>query len=141
VDKSADQATVDRHWAERLKLARREQISVPLEDINWAREVLSDAERRIRADAASLNFDTADAVVHKLNQYCGGDATVGPHCQPLDDDRNLADYPPDVEIPDMEAFRASIVVGEVPEEFPAARRVVEKYVRQPLDPWNLPIRW
>ena len=31
---------------------------VPLEDINWAREILNDVERRIRADAASLNADT-----------------------------------------------------------------------------------
>ncbi len=63
LDKAADQKAIDAHWADRLKWARKGQSKVPLEDINWAREVLHDTERRIRADAASLNADTSDGVL------------------------------------------------------------------------------
>ena len=60
LDKAADKAEIDAHWANRLKWARKGQAKIALEDINWAREVLHDTERRIRADAASLNADTSD---------------------------------------------------------------------------------
>src|SRR5579884_138547 len=71
LDKTADKETIDAHWAERLKWARKGQSKVPLEDINWAREVLSDIERLIRADAASLNIDTTDGVLAQLAQRYG----------------------------------------------------------------------
>jgi len=141
VDKTADQAAVESHWAERLKWARREQIKVPLGDINWAREVLSDNDKRIRADAASLNLDTADGVLRALAERFGGDSPAGVRCQPHDDEKGLADYSPAVELPDLEALRASIVVGDVPEEVPAALGILESFLRQPLDPWKLPVSW
>src|SRR5262245_39807905 len=71
LDKAAPRAAVEEHWADRIKWARRSLIKVPLEDINWAREMLSDTDRRIKADAASLNSDTGDAVLAGLAQRYG----------------------------------------------------------------------
>src|ERR671933_158280 len=42
LDKAADKKQMERHWADRVKWARKQQIKVPLEDINWARDVLGD---------------------------------------------------------------------------------------------------
>jgi hypothetical protein len=136
VDKTADSLAVERSWAERLKLARKEQITVPLQDINWAREVLNDQDRRIRADAASLNIDTTDGTLRTLCEEFGGTGTEGLQRLALDVEKNLAEYAPAVEMPDISAVRASIVVGEIPEEVPAACTILEQYLREPLDPWG-----
>src|SRR6476469_5579950 len=45
LDKNADKVTAERHWADRIKWARRQLIKVALEDINWARDVMNDTER------------------------------------------------------------------------------------------------
>src|SRR5947208_9292191 len=71
LDKSADKKEIEEHWAERVKWARRNLIKVPLEDVNWAREVLSDTDRRVRADAASLNSDTTDGLLAQLGRRYG----------------------------------------------------------------------
>jgi hypothetical protein len=141
IEKTADQDDVDRGWAERLKLARRQLIKVPLEDINWAREILGDKDKRIRADAASLNLDTADGVLRGLSERYGADMRADLSCKPIDVEKNLADYSPPVEMPDIQAVQAGIVVPEIPEEVPAARSIMEKFLREPLDPWSLPVRW
>src|SRR5690348_16737502 len=71
VDKAAPYAVIEEHWADRVKWARRSAIKVALEDINWAREVLADKERRIKADAASINSDTTDGVLAELARRYG----------------------------------------------------------------------
>src|SRR5262245_27196963 len=58
LDKSADKDQIEANWAQRVIWARKNLIKVPLEDVNWAREFVNDAEKRIRADAASFNVDT-----------------------------------------------------------------------------------
>ena len=121
--------------------ARKEQIKVALEDINWAREVLNDKDKRVRADAASLNLDTTDGVLRDLAQRYGGDAPGALRCQPLDVEKDLSGYVPAVEIPDLDAVRRAIVVPDVPEQVPAARAVLDAFLREPLDPWNLPVSW
>ena len=68
VDKNADKETIEAAWAEKVKQARRDQIKTPLEDINWAREVLSAKESRIRADAIALNIEGA---MHRLLLHPG----------------------------------------------------------------------
>jgi hypothetical protein len=141
VPKTADQATVERHWAERLKLARWQQVAVPLADINWAREILSDRDKRIQADTASLNLDTVDQMLQELTNRLATDSPMGVYGQALDVECDLTKYAPAVEMPDAEAIRANITVGEVPEELPAARHILEKFLREPLDPWNLPVAW
>src|SRR5262245_55309554 len=71
LDKAADSKAITAHWADRVKWARRNLIKVALEDINWARDLLNDMERRIRADAGSLNIDTTDGLLGQLAQRFG----------------------------------------------------------------------
>src|SRR5438094_899587 len=49
LDKDADKDTLEANWAQRLIWARKNQTKAALEDINWAREILSEYERRVRA--------------------------------------------------------------------------------------------
>ena len=138
LDKAAGKKEMEKHWADRVKWARKQQIKVPLEDINWARDVINDADRRIRADAASLNADTADGVIAGLARRYGlqgGQATR--MWQPLDSEKALAEYMPPAEVPDANAVRASLVVPAVPEGLPAVRALLERLAQQPLDPWAL----
>src|SRR2546421_691185 len=60
LEKDADREQIEAHWARRVIWARRNQLRVALQDIHWAREVLSDPDRRARAGAGSLHGDTAD---------------------------------------------------------------------------------
>jgi hypothetical protein len=141
LDKTADKETIDAHWAARLKWARKGLAKVPLEDINWAREVLSDIERRIRADAASLNADTTDEMLAQFAERYGvqeGQATRT--WEALDSEKALDDYRPPAEIPDVNAVRAALVAPEIPEEVPAVLLLLERLAQQPLDPWAIDIR-
>ena len=54
VDKAADKEQIEASWARRVLGARKGLISLALEDINWAREVLSDLSRRARADGGAV---------------------------------------------------------------------------------------
>ena len=141
VDKTADTAAIEEHWADRLKWARRDLIKVPLEDINWAREILSDSDKRLRADAASFNLDTANGILRDLSRQFGKEASTVSRCNPIDVEKNLADYSPTVDIPDLDMTRSTIAIPPIPHELPAAREILEKFVREPLDPWNLPVSW
>jgi hypothetical protein len=135
LDKDADRDQIEANWARRVIWARKQQIRVALEDINWAREVINDPERRVRADACSLNADTSEGVLRRLGQRYGDQGASG--WQPLDAEKPLADYTPAIEVPDPEAVRMAIVVSEVPEEVPAATGLLQQLVEQPLDPWAL----
>ncbi len=138
LDKTADKEALDSHWAERLKWARKGLSKVPLEDINWAREILNDVERRIRGDAASLNIDTTDGILAQLAQRYGvQDGQAVRTWEALDSEKALADYRPPAEVPDANAVRASLVVPEVPEDVPAVPLLLERLVQQPLDPWAI----
>ena len=59
--KDSDKEQIDAQWAERIKMSRRQTLKVPLEDVNWAREMLKEPDKRVRADAASLNSDVMEA--------------------------------------------------------------------------------
>ena len=138
LDKSADKTALDAHWAERLKWARKGQAKVPLEDINWAREILNDVERRIRADAASLNADTCDGTLAQFAQRYGMEGgQVTRTWQALDCEKQLADYLPPAEVPDPNAVRVALTVPEVPQEVPAVPLLLERFVSEPLDPWKI----
>src|SRR5882672_1227104 len=56
VDKTGGKDQIEANWAQRLIWARKNLTTTALEDINWAREVLNDPDKRVRADAASLNI-------------------------------------------------------------------------------------
>ena len=134
LDKDASKEDIEAHWAERIKWARKQQWNVTLEEINWARELISDPARRIGADAASLNADTANGLISQLvRRYGGGEQ--GPAWEPMDEEKPLADYEPAAEVPDAAAVRAAIVLPEVPQELPGAARLLEQLARAPLDPW------
>jgi hypothetical protein len=138
LDKTADKETLDAHWADRLKWARKGIAKVPLEDINWAREILSDVERRIRADAASLNADTTDGVLAQFAQRYGvWEGRAQRLWQALDSEKELSDYLPPAEVPDLASVRAALSVPEVPEDVPAVPLLLEQVARQPLDPWAI----
>jgi hypothetical protein len=138
VAKTATREQVEEQWAKRLIWARKKLFKVPLEDINWAREVMNDGDKRLLADAETLNLDTPDGVLRDLiNRRHAGDNQRAA-CHPLDVEKSLADFTPPVEIPDMEEVRRSIHVPELPREFPAVGQLLEQLAREPLDPWNTP---
>jgi hypothetical protein len=137
LDKDADKEQIEACWAKRVIWARKNQIRLALEDINWAREVVSDPEKRVRADAGSLNADTADKVLARLGKRYTSTEQGRPPWQPLDREKALADYTPPVEVPDPDAVRATIALPEVSAEMPAAAHLLQQSVQQPLDPWNL----
>jgi hypothetical protein len=141
LEKTADKDAVEANWAKRVIWARKDQIKVALEDINWAREILNDKDKRVRADAASLNPDTTEGVLRDLVERYGGDTPGAIRCRPLDVEKDLTGYSPAVEIPDAAAVQAAIVVPDVPEEVPAAAVLLERYLAEPLDPWALPVTW
>ena len=122
IEKDADKEQVEAAWANRVIRARKNQIRMPLEDINWAREVLNDLEQRIKADATSLNVDTMDGVVRRLERAYGGEASW----QPLDVEKPLTEYVPAADIPDCEQVRQAIVVPPLPQEAPAVVCLLEQ---------------
>jgi hypothetical protein len=111
-----------------------------LEDINWAREILSDIERRIRADAASLNTDTTDGLLAQLAERYGvQEGRTVRMWQALDSEKALADYQPVADVPDANDIRAALIVPDVPEVVPAVPMLLERLAQQPLDPWAIDI--
>jgi hypothetical protein len=139
VDKDASRDAVEACWAQRLIWARKCLTKTPLEDINWAREMLSDAERRIRADAISLNIDTTDGVLKRLRERFQGKEQLPVGCRPLDIEKNLADYQPPTPLPDVEEVRRQIPPPQVSREVPAVQVILEGFVSQPVDAWDVPL--
>src|SRR5205823_6182928 len=107
----------------------------PLEDINWARELLIDTERRIRADAASLNIDTTDGVLQALRERFAGEDAAG--CKPIDVEKDLSTYEPPVTVPSLEEVRRLVPEPQIPREVPAVQVILDEFVRTPLDPWDV----
>lgn len=136
LDKDADSKRIEANWARRVIWARKNQTRIALEDINWAREVVNDPVRRTRADAASLNADTAAGTLRQATARFGllGEGTSW---EPLDAEKNLRDYTPTVETPDPTVVRDSVVAPEVPVDAVAASRLLASAVQDPLDPWSL----
>jgi hypothetical protein len=136
LDKDAGPQEIEAHWAERVIRARKNQIAVPLTDVNWAREVLSDPDKRVRADAASLNTDITAGVLQDLAQrYHVGPG--GPGWKPLEMDRPPAKGGPSVDIPDPEEIRKTISIPEPPDDLPGVRWVLDQFLAEPIDPWSL----
>jgi hypothetical protein len=138
LDKDANAAQIEKNWAQRVIWARKNQVRIALEDINWAREALREPDKRIRHDVSSLTADTTDGVLRQLAQRYGvGEASGNQGWQPLDREKDLREYEPPGEVPDAEGVRAAIALPEIPEEVPAVAVLLEQAVRQPLDPWEL----
>jgi hypothetical protein len=140
LDKDADKEQIESNWARRVIWARKNLTRIALEDINWAREVIGDPDKRVRADSASFNTDTSDGL---LRRWCvrfgvgtAGDE-VGVGWQALDGEMSLADYAPAAEVPDADVLRAALTIPEVRPEVPAVPRLLEQLARQPIDPWAI----
>jgi hypothetical protein len=132
VDKDAEKDVMEAGWAQRLIWARRSQIATPLEDINWARDTLNDAQRRMMAEAVSLNVDTVAGTLKSLRQDQFGKAG----CKPIDVEKDLADYSPDVALPSLDELRRSIVPPPIPGDVPAVALLLAKMIGEPVDPWE-----
>jgi hypothetical protein len=138
VDKDATRDTIEAAWAEKVKQARRGQIKTPLEDINWAREMLMSKESRIRCDAIAFNIDTTDGTLKKLkDRYQGKTQQAEIRCKPIDTEKWLADYAPAIPVPAIEEIRQLVQLPEVPHDVPAVRVMLENFVKEPLDPWQV----
>jgi hypothetical protein len=137
VDKDAPKDIIEAAWAQRLIWARKNQIRIALEDINWAREIINDPERRVRADAVSFNLDTTDGLLRKLRDRYQGKGRAAAGCKPLDVEKNLSEYAPPTPAPDATEVRAQVPLPEVPREVPAARAILEQAVKAPVDPWEV----
>jgi hypothetical protein len=136
LEKDADAQEIEAHWAQRVIWARKGQVDVPLENINWAREIINDAEKRLQADVTSLNLDLTDRVLARLeNAYSGAGAVTW---QPLDREKPHDWSETRVDLPDAARIRKDIVVPAPREEFPAVPRLLAEMLREPIDPWRLP---
>jgi hypothetical protein len=132
VDKDADAEQVEANWAKRVIWARKQQTRLALEDINWAREVIHDPVRRLRADTVSLNVDTSDGTLRRLAQRY----TVA-SWQPLDQESPPALSLAPVQVPDAGAVQAAIgAPGEV-WAFPAVDGLLDDLIGNGTDPWEM----
>src|SRR5260221_9021959 len=80
VDKDTSKEAIEGAWAQRLIAARKSQTAVPLEDINWAREIITDPERRLRADSNSMSVETSAGTLRQLAERFKQSSTA---CQPF----------------------------------------------------------
>jgi hypothetical protein len=136
LEKDASPEEIEAHWARRVIGARKGQIAVALADINWAREVLNDPDKRVRADAASLNIDLSTRLLQDLAQRYGA-GSAGPSWRPLEIDPPPTEVVPPVEIPDPETIRRSIPIPDVPDDLPGVNWVLDQFLNEPIDPWDL----
>lgn len=135
VDKDADKDAIESAWAQRLIWARKAIIPTPLEDINWARELLTDPARRWRADAQSMNVDTTDGVLRKLKERFQGKTKDVAACKPIEDEKSLADYVPNIAVPEREEVRAAVTLPDLPRELPLTPATLVA-AEKPIDPWE-----
>lgn len=132
VDKDASKETIEGAWAQRLIAARKNQTAVPLEDINWAREIITDPERRLRADSNSMSVETSAGTLRQLAERF---KQSGAGSQPFDFEPRLSDYQPNVPDVTVDEIRAQIHVPRIPREMPAVPTLLKDAVSDPLDPW------
>jgi hypothetical protein len=136
LEKDAGPEDIEAHWAERVIAARKNQIPVALADVNWSREVLNDPDKRVRADATSLNTDITSGVLQDLaHRYGVGPA--GPGWKPLDAVRLPVSNSPLVDIPDPEEIRKSISIPDPPSDIPGVKWMLDQFLKEPIDPWDL----
>jgi hypothetical protein len=134
IDKQASKEQIEASWAQRVIAARKGQVNVPLEDINWAREVINDLQRRLRAEATSLTLDTADGTLHQLAERFGAGR---PQWTPRDAEKPLAEHTPAADVPRLDEVRRTVAVPELPADLPAVLRLLEQLTQEPIDPWAL----
>ena len=137
VEKDAGTDQIEANWAKRLIWARKQQFRMPLEDVNWAREVINQPQLRLKAGVSSLNADTSEGTIRRLARQYGSVDGTPPTWQPLDAEQRRDEPVRAEELPDPAAIRATIVEPNLPLGLPAAGRILDSFVSGPLDPWSL----
>jgi hypothetical protein len=137
LEKDADPDQVEASWAKRLIWARKKQFRLALEDVNWARETINHPDQRVRADAVSLNADTAEGTLRKLGKYYGAEEGCAPGWRPIDHEQTNDEGFSVGEIPDPAEVRAALTAPPLPTALAAAVRLLDSFVEAPLDPWTL----
>ena len=132
VDKDAGKETIEAAWAQRVIAARKSQTAVPLEDVNWAREIITDPERRLRADSASMSVETSDGALRRLREHFQQTSNA---CQPIDVEPSVADYHPAAPDASLEEVRAQVPTPRIPREMPAVPTLLKDAAGEALDPW------
>jgi hypothetical protein len=132
VDKDASREAIEAAWAQRLIAARKSQTSVPLEDINWAREIVSDSERRLRADAVSMTIESSAGTLRQLRERFQQTSAA---CQPIDVEPTFVDYQPNVPVATLDEIRSQVPQPKVPWEMPAVPTLLKDAVQETVDPW------
>ncbi len=132
IDKDAGKEAIEASWAQRLIAARKGQTVVPLEDINWAREIITDPERRLRADAISMSIETSEGTLRKLQDRFKETSSA---CQPIDVEPSLTDYQPTVPAATLDEIRALVPEAQIPREMTAVPILLKDAAAEPLDPW------
>lgn len=136
VDKDASPEEIEAHWAQRLIWARGKQVRNALEDINWAKEVLNDRDRRVLADAVSLNPDTLSGELRQILEQHGPLEPEVPGWMALESPLpELPELPPEF-VPEPGTVRAALTVPEIPLELPAIDRILNQVIAAALDPWE-----
>ena len=137
VDKDASPDQIEANWAKRLIWARKRQFRLALEDVNWAREVLSQPDQRLRADILALNLDTIEGTLRRLSKSNGADETTPPTWEPVDATKAPEDSLPDGDLPDPADLRASVRPPLLPPSLPAAAALLDSFVEPSVDPWDV----
>lgn len=128
VGKDATAEQIEAAWAQRVLWARQGKTSIPLGDIHWARETLRDPERRLDADAASLNLDTQAGELARLQRLYG-----------LEPDRpswTPADPEPPPDGPDAATLLAQLPLPPEPLEVAGLERFLDDFANESIDPWS-----
>jgi hypothetical protein len=137
IDKEAELSQVEVRWAQRVIWARKSEVPTHLGDVNWAREVLNDPERRISADVSSFNADTSDRALARLAERYALETTGKPAWPVLDREKPLSDYVPPTEIPNPDAVLAGIKAPEAPPDSSMVLSLLRQFVHERLDPWKV----
>ncbi len=137
LDKTADKEQIESNWADRVRWARKGLLKVPLEDVNWARDMLRDVDSRLRADAFGLNVDLNEAVLARLTRRFGVGGDQGLRWRPLDRESALDGYAPPDDVPDPRELAAAVTLPDLPDELPGVRALLDELAAAPLDPDTL----
>jgi hypothetical protein len=137
VGRDATAEEIEARWAQRLIWARKKQFPIPLADVNWAREVLGDAMKRMQADAGSLSADTHEHALKRLAERFGLSEQLGPTWEAIDVEPPPFDLTGEVRMPDPEEVKRAIVIPRVPTGVAAAAWLLDQFANAPLDPWTM----
>lgn len=116
--------------ADEIEAGWRRHAGVP--DADWARQILGEPTRRLRADVESLNIDTLGRVLRELER---SHPPAGPTWEPTDVEAGAEDVTP---LPSVEEVRAApdLTAAAVPRDAPAAAELLRQFVGDLPDPWD-----